>query len=242
MDLYYTLRALSEIVYDVRSVIYSMAVKINGVYLLGAYIYPYAASLSAYIGFVASRVAEAADDYLRFRADILSRVSSNPDLMQIIYYADVLLGIARDTGWFIRSGIRQYFPRLNDLDNNLTQTIINVLTSATGLTYSFITNPSSFIAAAINSTLGELITLRNSPRNFIIDKLAQFVPDLRYFLTDPKGWLRSEFANISPGLNDFLRDPDKFILDKVVQGFERFMDLYGARLAKIAENIINKMF
>lgn len=242
MDLYYTLRALADYIYDVRSSLFSLGVKINGVYLLGQYLYSHISTLSAYVGYIGSRVADAADDWLKFRAEVMDKIGDNAGLAELIKYIDDILSIVRDPAWFIRSGIRQYFPVLADFDHDASSTIINIVTRGTGLTYSFIMSPATFIAGQITSALGELIAFRNYPRDFIINKLSQYVPELREVLTDPRGWLRREVQTLYAGLSDFLRDPESYIVDKMVSGVERLFNSYASRLAKIAENIINRMF
>lgn len=242
MDVFYSIRSVGDRINSLRSLITVLAENIRGIYLLGNYLYIFLLNVSAYLGVLVSILYDLSEDFLRFRADIYSQIGTNAELLKIINYVDDILSIVKDPAWFIRSGIKQYLPVLYDLNTNAGQKIINILTTSTGLTYSFLVSPSTFIAGVVNAAIGDLLSLKNNPRDWIIDKLAQYTPEIRQFLLSPSSWIKNEVIKIFPDLNALLKSPEEYIADKVVNAFERLLNQYGQRLAKIAENILNKMF
>ena len=242
MNVFYTIRSLAGRIDSLRSLLIRLAEDVQEVYILGRYLYIFLLNVSAYLGVLSAILYDLAEDFIKFRAEIMSQIGTNTELLKIINYVDDIISIVRDPAWFIKSGIKQFMPVLYDLNTNAGQKIINILLTSTGLTYSFLSSPSAFITGLISSTLGDLIHLRNNPRDWIIDKLAQYTPELRQFIQSPSTWIKNEVLKVFPDLSAFIRSPEDFITEKVVNGFERLFNQYGIRLAKIAENIINKIF
>lgn len=242
MAFYYALVGLGDAIWQARGTIFSLAISVNGIYLVGQYLYVPMITFSARLGLMASKVYNAADDFKDFRNYVVDNLSGNPLINDLLYYASEIINIVRDFNYFVKQAIQQYFPALTAINRDPVAYILEVLFTRTGFSYNFVFNPATVIKDIALNALGDLRNMLNDPRGYIISKLTQYVPALSFVLSDPRGWLRQEFGLLAPGLSDFLRDPESFITDKLVSGIERFVNQYEKRLAKIAEYILNRMF
>jgi len=242
MAFYYALVALADSIWQARGTIFSLAISVNGIYLIGQYLYAPLITFSARLGVMASKVNNAADDFKDFRNYVVDNLSGKPLINDLLYYASEIIAIVKDFNYFVKQSIQQYFPALIAINKDPIAYILEVLFTRTGFSYNFVFNPTTVIRDIVLNVLGDLRNMLNDPRGYIINKLAQYVPVLSFVLTDPRGWLRQEFGLLAPGLSDFLRDPESFITDKLVSGIERLVNQYEKRLAKLAEYILNRMF
>lgn len=242
MSVYNAIRRAANYIAVLRGYINGTYLLIRDVWLIGGTIGPLLFNVQAQLGYLVNALNDVANEFIVFRNEVINQVQSNSILKDLIYYADVLISFARDPDWIVKQGINKHFPELLNFTRDAAGYIINILRTRTGLTGAFLSDPSAFIKGVLFGALGEVRRMIDDPRGFIVDKITSGVIGLRSFLSDPRGYLYNEVKNLYPDLNKFLRDPDGYIVERVVNGFEKFINTYWRRLAKIAEDIINRMF
>jgi hypothetical protein len=242
MQVYYALRGVAYRIAALRGIVLSLRSFVDGVYLLDKYLSPFLLSLSNTLSDGYRDIEDVAGYWLEFYNDFQSGQGGSSLLQSLLYWADTLIGIARDPYWFVRTAIYNSFRSLYDFWQNPPGYIQNVLINSLRVSYDILFRPGVFVANAVNAAMGDLISLRNDPRSWIVDRLASVVPDLRQLLNNPREFVRYQVELLFPELVRFIRDPDGYIVEKVINGLERFLSSYKDRLMKIAENILNIVF
>lgn len=242
MQVYYSLRGVAYRIAALRGLVLALRSFVDGVYLLDKYLSPFLLSLSNNLSDGYRDIEDVAGYWLEFYNDLRSEQGGSSLLQSLLYWADTLIGIARDPYWFVRTAIYNSLRSLYDFWQDPPAYIQGVLIGSLRISYDLLFRPGVFIANVVNEALGDLLNLRSNPRGWIIDRLASVVPDIRQLLNDPRGYIRYQFEILFPDLVRFLRDPDGYIIEKVVIGLERFANQYKDRLVKVVENILNLIF
>lgn len=242
MIFYYSIRGAATLLDTLRSRVFAMAVAIRGVWLLGDNLYTWLSSISAYIGLLVNRTYGLADDWLSVYGELRRTGANLPGISLLLTYLDDLLSLIRDFGYAVGQALRARFPALYNFSIDPVSYVLEIIYRYTGLSFNFVHNPAATITSIVLSSIGDLRNLITNPYAYIIGKLTQGNPRLYYLFLDPLTWLRQEIGNLSPALRQFLDDPAAYVLDAVVSGLERLLDRYGARIAKVAEKLINSMF
>lgn len=242
MSVYNAIKRAAYYIAALRGYVNGTYLLTRNVWLIGTTIAPLLYNVQVQLGYTVNTVDDIADAFWDFRNEIVGQMQNNGAIKDLLYYADVLISFARDPGWIVKQGINKYYPEIIAIAKDASGFILNILQTRTGLTGAFLADPGAFIRAVLFGALGEARRVIDDPRGFIIDKLTTGLSGLRMFFTDPRAYLFQEVRDLYPDLSKFLRDPDGYILDKVVNGFERMLNTYWQRLAKIAENILNRMF
>jgi hypothetical protein len=242
MVFYYALRAIASSLNNVRSAVFSMAVAIRNVWLIGDNLYTWFSTIAAYISLLVNLGYSASNDWLSTYNDLKNANTYIPGLSEILYYLDDILSLVRDFEYNVDKAVRQRFPNLYNLNLNPIAYIINTLTAYTGLTAAFIQNPYGFINGIITTALGDLRNFIDNPYVYLTGVLSRGNPDLYYLLINPRAWLQMEIGASFPQLTQLLADPGGYILARLADSLERTIDSFGVRLAKVAEKIINYMF
>jgi hypothetical protein len=242
MIFYYAIRTLASDLNGVRVAIFSMAVSIRNVWLIGDTLYSWFTQIAAYISLVVNRLYILSDNWLTTYNDLKQAGIYIPGLSELLYYAEDIISIARDFAGKIGQAIRQRYPNIYQFNFDPVNYILNVLYQHTGLSYSFLLNPLAAIAQAVRNELGDIRSLIYNPYAYIVGKLTQGNPLLYYLLIDPRLWLKIELGNLAPFLQAFLYDPTHYIIESVLAGVENLLEYYSARIAKIAEKILSAMF
>lgn len=242
MAIYYSIRALANILNTLRENIFEMAVAIQRVWLLGDNLYAWLSSISAFIGLFVNRTYLLANEWLSVYNELRSGVVSLPGIGVLLYYVNQLVDLVVNFSFKVHTIIRTLFPAIYEFALNPVSYVLTILYRNTGLTYDFVFNPRAVILSIINVALGDLRNLIANPYAYIIGKLTQGNPRLYYLFISPVTWLRLILSELSPAIMQFLDDPAAYVLDAFVNGVERLFSRYGVRLAKVAEKIINAMF
>lgn len=242
MVLYNLLRNIARRLAMLRGYVNGSYLVLREIFLLKSTVAPLLYNVQYEMGYIVGFAYDIADAYWDFRNEVQDAVQSNPDLKQIIYYADVLIAIARDPSWIIRQGMIKYFPDLVDLARNARAYIINTIQSQTGLSGEILFNPLRYITRLIDDALGDLKNMVRDPRGYIINKITEALPDIRLFFTNPRSYLINEIKSLFPEIAALVRDPDGYIAEKAIAGFEKLVNRYWQRLAKIAERVLDLIF
>ncbi len=242
MVFYYALRTLANYINGVRQDVFSMAVAIRNIWLIGDNLYTWFASISARLGVTVSYVYQLADSWLQVYNDLRGDLQSIPGLSTLIYYLDDLLSLVKDFAYAVGQAIRNRFPALYNFNFDPVSYILEVMYRYTGLGYSFIHNPTATITSIVNVALGDLRNLLINPYAYIVNKLTLGNPLLQLLLLQPSIWLRREINILFPQWELFINNPSDYVVDAFVLGIERLGDRYGLRLAKVAEKIISIIF
>lgn len=242
MVFYYALRTLALYLNGVRSEIFSMAVAVRNVWLIGDNLYSWFASISARMSVVVSHVYQLAEGWLDVYEQLKDVTPTIPNLSTLLYYLDDLLSLVKDFGYAVWQAIRNRFPTLYNFNIDPVSYILETIYRYTGLSYDFVHNPRGAIASMIYDALGDVRNLLLNPYVYIVNKLTLGNPLLQLLLLQPSLWLRREINILFPQWELFANNPTDYIVDAFILGIERLVDRYGLRLAKVAEKIISAIF
>lgn len=242
MLFYNALRALANSLNSVRSAVFSMAVSIRGVWLIGDNLYTWFATIAAYLSLLVNLIYTASNDWLNTYNELRNANTYIPGLSEILYYLDDILSLVRDFEFNVASSVRRLFPNLATFNINPVSYVLNILHTYTGLSASFIQNPIGFITGIVNTALGDLRNFIVNPYAYIVGVLSRGNPELYYLLISPRTWLQLELRQAFPALGQFIADPGGYILARLADTLDQTIDSFGMRLAKVAEKIINFIF
>ena len=222
---------------------------LNGLYLitkdviiLKTYLAPSFNNLSDALQYMAQAVDDGAEAWYLFYKNIEKIAQGNGIIDDLAYYADMLISIAKDPGWFIRSGIREFFPGLGAFIDAPGQYILNVLRSAAGWDDAFILDPRGVILGVVNAALGVGGNLLNDPTGFVTSLIDERFPLIGTVLNNPYEFVRATILEQFPTLGEFLNDPRAYIINSIIYSLDEVTEKHADKIADFIGEIINRKF
>lgn len=222
---------------------------LNGLYLitkdviiLKTYLAPSFNNLSDALQYMALSVEDMAEAWYLFYKGLEKLTEGNSIIDDIVYYADMLISIARDPGWFIRSGIREFLPVLSSFMDAPGQFLLNVLRSATGLDDAFIFNPRGVIQSMIDGVLGAGANILNDPLGVVMSFIYDRFPLIGQVLDNPFEFVRVTVNEQFPAMAEFLSNPSVYIINALVGSAESLLEEHSERILDFIGEVINRRF
>lgn len=240
--MYTTLRALAAAAGSVRGTLYSLALSIRKVWLIGDNLYSWIITLSTLAGLAESVLYNLASDWLDAYNELRNKTATIPGLSNLLYYLDDLLSLVQDFEYNVLKAIKSRYPDAYKFITDPIEYILETLYRYTGLGYDFIHNPRGVIDGIIKSALKDVMVLIDRPYDYFINAIAHANPNLYRLIIDPDAWLTNWFNAFMPALRQFVSDPDGYVIEHFMNGIEGLLDRYIQRIMKLFERILNAIF
>jgi hypothetical protein len=166
-------------------------------------------------------------------------------------------------GW-LRTRLQSLGGTVSQWLNDPAGWVRDRLTTAYGHVSQLLTDPTGWLRARVFALAGHVSQFLNDPFGFVRGYFLALAPDLQLFLTFPAGWVRDRLMAATgltlaflsdpfgfvrdrlfllyPALNTFLVAPGAFVVNAFMDGVETTLDVYKARLLKVAERVLASVF
>jgi len=242
MHFSYYITKIAERFYYVGNGFLVTGANIAGVYLIGG-------ALSGLFFEVGSRfigvgidLYNAGSQFDEFYNQVRSGISGNPILQQLIEWAGELINFISNRDNFIINLVRSVFGGIDAILRNTYSYILPHVLQIIYDRFAFMRDINTHIINFLGTLIPSFSILRSNPVQWIIDRLKIYSLALGRFINDPDGYIKEKLYAFFPDLRLFLENPTEYIMMKLGDKLEIFVERYLSRLIKIVESAINNIF